>query len=80
MNSYLFIYEKGNGYHCQCCRQTWLTTDVNEFNTDQEAMDFVEKFKRENTGKDYKILTVYPLRDENPIFENGYSYLTSPNN
>jgi hypothetical protein len=44
---FLLGYEKGNGYNCSCCRQTWFATE--EFDSIKQVLMFLEKAKQEKT-------------------------------
>lgn len=71
MKPYLIIYENGNGYYCNCCRKTWITTSTMEFKNDEEAKSFVESYNKNNDrGKDSEITAIYPLANINPIYTN----------
>jgi len=73
MNPYLITYERGNGYHCGCCRQTWTETDTMEFENDAAAIEHAKSFngnneKSYNEDADCVITHIYALANINPIF------------
>ncbi len=69
MNSYLAIYENGNGYSCDCCRRTTFSTDVLEFENDEVAKTHAENYnKNNNKYLDSTITSIYALSSSIPIY------------
>lgn len=52
---YRITYTQGNGYHCNCCRQSWTNTE--DFDTKEEVIEWLnelEACKKESLqGNDY---------------------------
>lgn len=72
MKPYLIIYEDGNGYHCNCCRNTWMTTETLEFENDEKAKSYTNSYNKNNDReRDSKITAVYALANSEPIFGNN---------
>lgn len=71
MKPYIIIYEKGNGYHCGCCRRTYTETDTMEFESDADAKAYAEvhnENNKTNRDQDSEITSIYALADINPVF------------
>lgn len=43
--TFLLAYDKGNDYHCGCCRRTWLETE--EFDSLEGVLFFLEQAKKD---------------------------------
>lgn len=72
MKSYLVGYSNGNGYYCNCCRNTWETTEVLEFKNDEAAIQYAIKYNDEDTqDRDSKIFSIYVLEKPESIFERS---------
>lgn len=68
---YHVTYENGNGYSCQCCRNTWTVTDIEFFKSNEDAAKFAEDYnkKHDYNEKDSIIKSIYKLETETPIYE-----------
>jgi len=71
MNYYLIIYTNGNGYHCNCCRQEFMSTEILEFEDDNKAREYKQSYntpiQKNKCYDDSNITNIYRLADENPI-------------
>ncbi len=45
---YMIIQERGNGYHCGCCRRTYEGHEIMEFDNDEECKSYVESSNKSN--------------------------------
>lgn len=63
--TYLIEKENGNGYTCGCCRRTNVYTDTMEFDSDEDAKAYVERYNanydRSSDDHDSRITACYPL-------------------
>ena len=55
---FLLVYERGNDYHCGCCRSTWIETDTYE-----DAESLIYALEKMSKG-DFRPLNVYRIIED----------------
>lgn len=61
--NYLITSTHGNGYSCHCCRNTWQSTDEQEFDSDEQAIAHAKEIndKFDIHSNDYSIDSIYQI-------------------
>jgi len=57
---YRVTYEQGNGYSCNCCRQSW--TETEDFDNEQDMIDYL--IDRKKYGDDWELEEIREIKDE----------------
>ena len=63
--------ERGNGYFCGCCRNEYEVHEVQEWESDEDAQLYADRINKEWKINDVKIIAIYKLSNESPIFERN---------
>lgn len=70
---YMLIMENGNGYHCGCCRRTWESHDIQEFDSDEACKQYIENYNKSYTENQWNNDSV--ITDAYQMFGNGEKIL-----
>jgi len=59
---YILINENGNGYYCGCCRKTWQSHDITEFDSDEDCKTHIKTHNElPSTDHDSTITEAYQM-------------------
>lgn len=64
---YLVVYENGNGYRCNCCRQTHTSVETIEFDSPEAAGEYASRVN--SNDDDVRVTAIYKLLSEKPVYE-----------